>query len=351
MIRLSRPLIDDEDIRAVTDTLAAGQLAAGANVAAFEEDFARWVAGRTCLAVSSGTTALHLGMLAAGIGPGDEVVVPSFTFAGSVNAVRLTGASPVFVDIDPLTYGICADAVAAALSPRTAAVMVVHLYGQVADVARLKVLTDQHGLLLIEDAAQAHGASAHDVPAGAWGGLAAFSFYATKNVTTGEGGMVVTDDPGVQRRLRLLRNQGMERPYQNEVVGYNGRLTDLAAALGRSQLRRLEERNALRRANATRYDDALRGVSTPYVAPDRVHAYHQYTVRVAEREALRERLLGRGVESGVYYPVPVHRLPAYQDDTDLPHTELAAREVLSLPVGPHLAEEELEAVIQAVNGP
>jgi perosamine synthetase len=350
VIRLSRPLIDADDLSAVSDALVAGQLAQGAQVEAFEQEFAAVVAGRTCLAVSSGTTALHLGLLAAGIGPGDEVVVPSFTFAGSVNAVRLTGATPVFADIDPLTYGLCPDAVAAALSPSTAAVMVVHLYGQVADVAPLKELTDRHGLLLVEDACQAHGALAHGVPAGAWGGLAAFSFYATKNMTTGEGGMVVTEDAAVQRRLRLLRNQGMERRYENEIVGYNARLTDFAAALGRSQLRRLEERNTLRRHNAARYDEMLTAVTTPHVAPERVHVYHQYTVRTAERDSVQERLTRHGVESGVYYPVPVHRLPAYDVKADLPETERAAREVLSLPVGPHLTEQDLDAVVHAVNG-
>jgi dTDP-4-amino-4,6-dideoxygalactose transaminase len=318
-------------------------------VEAFEQEFATLVAGRACLAVSSGTTALHLGLLAAGIGPGDEVVVPSFTFAGSANAVRLTGATAVFADIDPLTYALDPDAVAAALSPRTAAVMVVHHYGQVGDVRALKALTDRHGLLLVEDAAQAHGALAHGVPAGAWGALAAFSFYATKNMTTGEGGMVVTDDPAVQRRLRLLRNQGMERRYENEIVGHNARLTDFAAALGRSQLRRLEERNALRREHASRYDDGLVSVTPPHVAAERVHVYHQYTVRSTDRAALQERLAAKGVESGVYYPVPVHRLPAYAVETELPETERAAREVLSLPVGPHLSAEEVDEVVAAVN--
>jgi dTDP-4-amino-4,6-dideoxygalactose transaminase len=349
MIPLARPLLGDEERAAVDRVLASGMLAQGPEVAAFEDDFSRLVDGRSCVAVNSGTSALHLGMLAAGVGPGDEVIVPSFSFAASANAVRLCGAEPVFADIDPASFCIDPDAVEAALTPRTAAVMPVHLYGHPAAMDRLAVLADRAGLLLVEDAAQAHGAALDGQPVGALGDVAAFSFYPTKNMTTGEGGMIVTADEGVARMARLLRNQGMEQRYRNEVVGFNARLTDVAAAIGRVQLERLDGWNKARRANAAALDARLRGVATPPVAPGATHVYHQYTVRSERRDELQRRLEARGVGCGVYYPVPIHRLPAFGLDLDLPETERAAVEVLSLPVRPDLEPEELEQVVAAVN--
>jgi len=232
VISLARPLIGDEERAAVDRVMASGMIAQGPEVAGFEEDFSKWVDGRTCVAVNSGTSALHLGMLAAGIGPGDEVIVPSFSFAASANAIRLCGADPVFVDIDPASFCLSPQAVEAAVTPRTAAVMPVHLYGHPADMRALSPIAERHGLAVIEDAAQAHGAILDGRPVGSFGAVAAFSFYPTKNMTTGEGGMVVTDDDTVARTVRLLRNQGMEERYRNEVVGFNTRMTDLNAAIG-----------------------------------------------------------------------------------------------------------------------
>ena len=341
-----------EEREAVGRVLASGRVVQGAEVAAFEEEFSAVVDGRYCVAVNSGTSALHLALLAAGIGPGDEVVVPSFTFAASANAVAMTGAKVVFAEIDPDTFCLDPAGVVNAITPRTAAVMPVHLFGQPAGIdgpSGLDAICRRHGLLMVEDACQAHGALAGGRPAGAWGRLAAFSFYATKNMTTGEGGMVVTDDLGLARTVRLLRNQGMEERYRNEIVGLNNRMTDLAAAIGRVQLPRLADWNERRRGVAATYDRALRGVTIPAVESGVIHVYHQYTVRHARRDELREGLAQRGIETGLFYPVPTHRLPAYADGLTLKVTDRAADEVLSLPVRPDLGPDEVARVIEAVN--
>jgi perosamine synthetase len=341
--------VGDDEVTAVLQVLRSGRLVQGQEVAAFEEEFAGIVGARTCVAVNSGTSALHLGLLAAGIGPGDEVVVPSFTFAATANAVAMTGATPVFADIEPDTFCLDPDAVSAAVTPRTAAVVPVHLYGHPAPWEGLADLAERHGLLLLEDAAQAHGATYDGTPVGALGDVAAFSFYATKNMTTGEGGMVVCRDEDTARRVRLLRNQGMEQRYRNEIAGLNNRMTDLAAAMGRVQLRRLAGWNAERRAVAAAYDEQLAGVVTPTVAPKAEPVWHQYTVRSSDRDALAARLDAAGVDSAVYYPVPTHRLPAYELDLELPETDRAAGEVLSLPIRPGLTDAEVARVVAAVN--
>ncbi|MDP9100534.1 MAG: DegT/DnrJ/EryC1/StrS family aminotransferase [Actinomycetota bacterium] len=342
------PLVGAEECEAVDRVLRSGRLVQGEEVEAFEAEFSALVGGRECVAVNSGTAALHLALLAAGIGPGDEVIVPSFTFAATANAVRLAGATPVFVDIEARTFCVDPDAVRAAITPRTAAVIPVHLFGHPAAVDELRPLCERRALLLLEDAAQAHAASLHGTPAGAWGDMAAFSFYPTKNMTTGEGGLVVASDAQHLRRLRLLRNQGMERRYHNEIVGFNARLTEMGAAIGRVQLTKLAGWTRRRQANAARYDEELTGVDVPQVSTGAVHVYHQYTVRAADRDGLLARLTAAGVEAGVYYPVPVHRLPSFQDPVDLPVTSRACAEVLSLPIGPHLSDEDLDVVIRAV---
>jgi perosamine synthetase len=348
-VALARPLIGSEERDAVDRVLRSGGLAQGPEVQAFEREFSELVDGRHCIAVNSGTSALHLALVALGIGAGDEVVVPSFTFAATANAVRLAGAVPVFVDVDPQDFCLDVEAVRAAVTPRTRAVMPVHLYGHPASMPQLAALAEEHGLLVVEDAAQAHAASLDGRPVGAWGDAACFSFYPTKNMTTGEGGLVTTPHDDVARTLRLLRNQGMERRYENEIVGFNVRMTDVAAAIGRVQLNRLQGWTQTRRDNAAFLTANLTGVETPVERPGAVHVYHQYTVRSQHRDALHEHLTRHGVGSGVYYPVPVHRLPAFAADLHLPETERAAREVLSLPVGPHLDQQHLERVVEAVD--
>lgn len=354
-IPAARPLIGDEERAAVDRVLRSGMVVQGPEVAAFEEEFAAFVDGRPCVAVNSGTSALHLGLLAAGVGPGDEVIVPSFTFAATANAVALTGATPVFADIEPDYFCLDPAAVAAAVTPRTVGVMPVHLYGHPADMDALRAVADRHGLALFEDACQAHLAQWQGRPVGAFGDVAAFSFYPTKNMTTGEGGIVVCADEAVARKIRLLRNQGMERRYANEIVGFNTRMTDIAAAIGRVQLTKLPGWTELRQRNARYLDTELATVApdvvVPKVAGQAVHIYHQYTVRVPERDEVQARLTEAGVGTGVYYPIPTHRLPSYVDRfgaTDLPETERACREVISLPVHPALSSTDLDRVVAAV---
>lgn len=351
-IPAAKPIIGAEERAAVDAVLASGQLAQGTEVAAFEEEFgAELLEGRTAVAVNSGTSGLHLGLLACGIGPGDEVIVPSFTFAATANAVALTGATPVFADIEPDSYCLAPQDVRARVTARTRGIMPVHLYGHAADVAGLRAVADDHGLALFEDAAQAHGARRDGHLVGTFGDIAMFSLYPTKNMTSGEGGMVAAATPEIARTLRLLRNQGMERQYENEIVGFNARMTNLHAAIGRVQLRKLAGWTQQRQANAAYLDAHLEGVGVPTVAPGSVHVYHQYTVRVpgdrdAFATALREEY---AVGCGVYYPIPNHRLPSFGLEVDLPETERAAREVLSLPVHPSLSERDLDRIVTAVN--
>ncbi|MFP5333963.1 MAG: DegT/DnrJ/EryC1/StrS family aminotransferase [Actinomycetes bacterium] len=352
MIPAARPLIGDEERAAVDRVLRSGVVAQGPEVAAFEEEFAGALTdGRTCVAVNSGTSGALLGLVAAGVGPGDEVIVPSFTFAATANSVALTGATPVFADIEPDHFCLDPAAVEAAVTPRTKGIMPVHLYGHPADMTALRAVADRHGLALYEDAAQAHAASWRGQPVGTFGDFGMFSLYPTKNMTSGEGGMVSCATEEIARAVRLLRNQGMERRYENEVVGYNARMTDVHAAIGRVQLGKLAGWTEQRQRNARFFDDNLEGVVVPPVAEDAVHVYHQYTIRVPghDRDRFVEELAARGVGSGVYYPVPNHRLPSYGLDLDLPETERAAREVLSLPVHPALSEQDVERVVAEVN--
>ena len=351
MIPAARPLVGEDERRAVDAVLASGGLAQGPQVAAFEEEFGRLVDGVHCVAVNSGTSALHMALLALGIGHGDEVLVPSFTFAATANAVRLAGATPVFIDIDERTFCMDPASAEAAVTERTRAIMPVHLYGHPADMDQLAALATSRNLLVVEDAAQAHAAQWHGRPVGALGDAGTFSFYPTKNMTSGEGGMVTTASAEVARTVRLLRNQGMAKRYHNEIVGFNTRMSDVHAAIGRVQLQKLLAWTAQRRKNAAFLTEHLRGVVTPYVDPRAQHVYHQYTIRVPghDRDAFVEQLAARGVGSGVYYPVPVHALPSFGLELDLPVTTRVAAEVISLPVHPALTAQDLETIVTAVN--
>ncbi|MDF0514632.1 DegT/DnrJ/EryC1/StrS family aminotransferase [Agromyces sp. H3Y2-19a] len=351
----AKPIIGDDERAAVDRVLQSGMVAQGPEVAAFEREFAEvLVEGRESVAVNSGTSGLHLGLLAAGIGPGDEVIVPSFTFAATANSVALTGATPVFADIEPEQFTLDPASVEAAVTERTAAVMPVHLYGHPAHMTDLQAVADRHGLALFEDAAQAHGASLGGRKVGTFGRFAMFSLYPTKNMTSGEGGMVTCETPELVRNVKLLRNQGMEAQYQNEVVGFNARMTDIHAAIGRVQLTKVGGWTATRQANAAFLDRELRGVIVPPVADDAVHVYHQYTIRVPEdRDGFVAALKNEyAVGSGVYYPVPNHRLASlahFAPGLHLVETERAAAEVVSLPVHPSLSQRDLERIVEAVN--
>jgi dTDP-4-amino-4,6-dideoxygalactose transaminase len=351
MIPAAKPLIGDEERAAVDRVMRSGMLAQGPEVAAFETEFSAIVAGRESVAVNSGTSALHMAFVAAGIGAGDEVIVPSFSFAATANAVHLAGATAVFADIETDYFALDPKSVEAAITERTRAIMPVHLYGHPANLVELSAIAEKHGLLLFEDAAQAHAASVDGIPVGAWGIAGSFSFYPTKNMTSGEGGMVTTGSPEIARQMRLLRNQGMERRYENEVIGFNTRMTDIHAAIGRVQLTKLAGWTADRQKNAEFLSANLQGVVTPKTAPGAVHVFHQYTIKVesGDRDAFASELTRQGVGNGVYYPTPIHRLPSFGLALDLPGTELAASQVLSLPVYPTLSEAELETIVVAVN--
>jgi perosamine synthetase len=358
MIPAARPLIGDEEREAVDRVLRSGMVAQGPEVAAFEQEFAAELAGsRPTVAVNSGTSGQHLGMLALGLGPGDEVIVPSFTFAATANSVAVCGATPVFVDIDLETFCIDPSAIEGAITERTVGIQPVHLYGHPAEIDTIAEIAARRGLWVAEDAAQAHGATWKGGQVGTFGRFGMFSLYPTKNMTSGEGGMVACEDEELARAVRLLRNQGMEVQYANEVAGFNNRMTDLHAAIGRVQLAKLAGWTAQRRANAAALDEGLAGVAgvvTPIVREGAEHVYHQYTIRLegasaAERDAFATALREEHqVGCGVYYPTPVHRLPSFGLDLDLPVTEQAAREVLSLPVHPSLTEDDLERIVAAV---
>ncbi len=352
MIPIARPQMGEEEKVGVWEAMASGSLAQGPRVRAFEEAFASFIGVQHAIAASSGTTALHLALLGHDIGPGDEVVTVPFTFIASANSILYTGARPVLVDVLESDFTMDPDQLEAAITPRTRAIKPVSLYGQPADMPALSEIAQRHGLALIEDAAQAHGAAIGDRKSGTWG-IGAFSFYPTKNMTTGEGGMLTTHDADLAERVRLLREHGMKVRYHHDVVGYNFRMTDLAAAIGLAQLPKLPGYNERRRAIAARYDAELRGVITPSVRPGVTHVYHQYTIRVRERDAFAERLKELGVGSAIYYPIPVHRQKPFlalgYGSQSYPVTDRLTDEVLSIPVHPSLTDDEVATVIGAVN--
>ncbi len=349
MIPLAAPIIGKEERDAIARVIESGQLVQGKEVEAFELEFSEILDGLHCVALNSGTSSLHLGLLASGVGKGDEVIVPSFTFAATANAVSLTGATPVFADIDPDTFCISVKSIESCISKRTAGVMPVHLFGHPANMTGIRELASQHGILVFEDAAQAHLASLDGKLVGTFGDFAAFSFYPSKNMTTGEGGMLVTKHAETARKVKLLRNQGMDVPYQNEIVGFNNRMTEISAAMGRAQLKKLPKFNRARIANAEIFNSRLLGVVTPVVVEGANHVYHQYTVRTDNRAGLEERLSERGIGFGVYYKTPVHMFPSFNQMLDLPETEKAAEEVISLPVHPSLTEIQIDEIVEVVS--
>jgi perosamine synthetase len=356
MIHIARPQIGEEEKAAVMAVLDSGQLAQGSVVAEFEEAFAAYCGVKHAIATSNGTTALHVALLAHELGPGDEVITTPFTFIASANAVLYVGAKPVFVDIDPASYNIDVDAIEGAITKRTRAIMPIHLFGNPADMPRIQEIADRHGLMLIEDAAQAHGTEIGGKRAGSWG-TGCFSFYPTKNITTGEGGLITTGDDCVADRARLARSHGMRVRYYHESLGYNFRMTNIHAAIGKAQLPKLDGFNERRIANAAYLSAHLPQdkVQVPQVQPSTRHVFHQYTVRMLpplDRDEARKKLADMGVGTEVYYPVPVHRQQLYLDlgygGQSFPESERAAREVLSLPIHPGVTQEDLETIVEAV---
>jgi perosamine synthetase len=354
MINIAKPLMGSEEKQAVLDVLDSGMLAQGPRVKAFEEAFAEMCGVGWAVATSSGTTALHLALLSHGIGPGDEVITSPFTFISSANSVLFVGARPVLVDIDSLTFNIDPRLIEAAINPRTKAIMPVHLFGLSADMGQIMALAEASGLAVIEDACQSHGARYQGKRVGSFG-TGTFSLYPTKNMTSAEGGMVTTDDPEIAESVRVLRQHGMRRRYYHDELGFNFRMTDVHAAIGLEQLKKLAAFNTRRQANAHFLSQHLEGVVVPSIPDGCEHVFNQYTVRVPDgrRDGLIEHLRENGIGCGVYYPVPVHQQSFYTEqlgyDQHLPEAERAAGEVLSLPVHPALSPADLESIVSAVN--
>ncbi|MFZ5884068.1 MAG: DegT/DnrJ/EryC1/StrS family aminotransferase [Chloroflexota bacterium] len=354
MIHMAKPQMGAEEKQAVLEVLDSGIIAQGPRVKAFEEGFAQMCGVKHAVATSSGTTALHVAMLAHGIGEGDEVITSAFTFIASANSVLYAGAKPVFVDIDPRTFNLDVNQIEAAITPRTKAILPVHLYGLACDMDPIMSLAEKHGLAVIEDACQSHGATYKGKKVGSFG-TGTFSLYPTKNMTSGEGGMITTNDPAIDEKSRVLRQHGMRVRYYHDELGFNFRMTDIHAAIGLAQLQKLEQFNAKRQANAKFLSENLKGVVTPYVPEGCTHVFHQYTIRVPDgkRDALRAHLQEKGVGSEVYYPVPIHKQNYYVKELGynqtLPETEKAATEVLSLPVHAGLTPSDLEVIVSAVN--
>ncbi|MDD1659818.1 MAG: DegT/DnrJ/EryC1/StrS aminotransferase family protein [Methanomicrobiales archaeon] len=359
-IPIARPCIGPEEVEAVRRVMESGNLAQGEAVAAFEREFAAFSRVKHAVAVNNGTAALHAALLAAGIGPGDEVIAPSFTFIATATSVSMCGAVPRCVDVDDRSFNLDPEAVERAVTPATRAVVGVHLFGQLCDVAALSGICEDHDLAFIEDAAQAHGATFRGLPAGSFGEMGCFSFYATKNMTTGEGGMVTTDSDDLAATLRLLVNHGQSRKYLHTRLGYNYRMTDMAAAMGLVQLRRLPALNAARGEHARYLDGHLRreGILTPRRKAGFSHVYHQYVIQVMPEFPLaRDRLaayLGeKGIGTAVHYPMPIHLQPLYggiPPGGPCPVSERLAGTVLSLPVHPGVSGEDLAFIAETVNG-
>ncbi len=358
MIPISRPIMDEETIKAVAEVLRSGNLAQGAKVLEFENAFADYTGVRHAVATSNGTTALHAALLANSIGAGDEVITTPFTFIATANSILYAGAKPVFADIEEGTFNIDAEKIKEAISPKTRAILPVHLYGQPCDMKAICELCEDHSISLIEDACQAHGAEFGGKRVGSFG-TGCFSFYSTKNMTTGEGGMITTDNDDVAKRARLLINHGSSKRYHNEILGYNYRMTDISAAIGVCQLKKLDSWNENRIRNANFLSGSLKnikGMAIPSVRDGRKHVFHQYTVRITDpldRADFVSALEANGIGCGIYYPVPVHMQELYRkinkvQPDNLGVSERLSKEVASIPVHPSLSQEELEKIVSVV---
>ena len=355
MIPISKPFIGEAEKKAVLECLDSGMLVQGPRTAKLEEKFVAICGTKFAVATSSGTTALHIALLAHGLGPGDEVITTPFTFMASVSTILFTGARPVFVDIEESTFNIDPNQIEAAITPHTKAILPVHLYGYPCDMGAIMSIARKHNLAVIEDACQAVGATYNGQRVGSFG-TGCFSLYATKNIMSGEGGMITTSDEAFAQKCRMLRNHGMQRRYYHDMLGYNFRMTDLHAAIGLAQVERLEEFTHKRQDNAAYFNQRIHSVVTPKVSQGYEHVFHQYTIRVdrgRDRDAAVKQLNDAGVGSGIFYPVPAYRqaplIELGYGNVSLPVTERLVKEVISLPVHPLLSQADLETIVSEVN--
>ena len=358
MIPISSPYITPLEIEAVVDVLKSGNIASGKKVAEFEDKFARRIGVKHAIACNNGTSALHTALLSCGIRQGDEVIVPSFSFISTATAVSMCGATPIFADVHPTLYGVDVNDVAIKITNKTKAIMGVHLYGLPFDVDPFRDLCRDKGIMLIEDAAQAIGAKYKTRECGSLSDVACFSFYATKNITTGEGGMITTDNDVIADSARMYINHGQRMKYFHEFLGYNYRLTDIAAAIGIHQLERVDDINYKRRAIAKIYNDEIEVDGTfllPYFPPDRTHVYHQYVIQLSKnfpmkRDMFMKYMRDKGIGTSVHYPSPIHKQPVYaSNNVKLPISERLSHSVVSLPIYPSLSIDDIVSIASAVN--
>lgn len=362
MIPINKPIIGKEEIEAVKKVLESGILtnaspAGGPMVKAFEEAFANYIGVRYAIAVNSGTAALYAALLALNIKPGDEIIVPAFTFVATANAVLQVGAKPVFVDIDPKTYTMDPDDLRKRITDKTKAIIPVHLYGLPADMDPIMEIAEEYSIFIIEDAAQAHGSEYKGSKTGSLGHLGCFSFYPSKVITTGEGGMITTNNDELAKRLKMIRTHGQVKGYDSVILGANLRMPEMEAAIGLVQLKKLEKFLALRRRNALTLTELLAELETlqlPTEPPDRKHNWYLYTISVnpTVRDKILNYLRSVGIGATVYYPTPIHKIPLYASlgysSLKLPHCEKATKSVMSLPVHPQVGEKEIEFIAKAL---
>lgn len=356
IIKIAKPTFGDEEIKAVSDVLKSGNLVQGEKVKLFEEKFAKYIGVKHTVAVANGTIALDLALKALNIHEGDEIVTPAFSFIASSNCILYQAAKPLFADIDSKTFNIDLAKVAKSITRKTKAAIVVHLFGQTADMDEIEEIAEDHGITLIEDASQAHGAEYKGRKAGSMTKIGCFSFYATKNMTTGEGGAITTNDNEIADEIRLLRDHGQKGKYDHVILGYNYRMTEMAASIGLVQLAKLDKMNNVRMKNAALLTKSMQGISgltLPYVYKEGKHVFYQYVIKVErnypmKRDTLAGYLKKRGIETAVHYPKPINKQPLYvnlgYDKKTYPNAEEASKRVLSLPVHPLVTKEDIEYI-------
>ena len=353
MILIAKPLIGEEEKKAVMEVLSSGMLIQGSKVEEFEQKFAKFIGVKYAITTSSGTTALHLALLASGIKGGDEVITTPFTFISTANSILFCKAKPVFVDIDERTFNIDPGKIEEKITEKTKAILPVHLYGQPANMDPIIEIAEEHDLMIIGDAAQAHGARYNGKMVGSLADMGCFSFYPTKNMTTGEGGMITTNDDKIAEIAKCIRNHGSLSKYNYSCLGYNYRMTDIAAAIGIEQLKKLDKFNKDRKENAEYLNKGLvdmDGVEIPYVLPGVEHVYHQYTIKCQGRDELARHLEKNGIGFGIYYPKPLHWYPHLKKfgDKNLRIAEEVAKKVISLPVHPSVEKKDLDEIIGTI---
>ncbi|MBR6090425.1 MAG: DegT/DnrJ/EryC1/StrS family aminotransferase [Anaerolineaceae bacterium] len=358
MINIAKPLMGAEEKQAVLDVLDSGMIACGSVVSEFEKEFAAYLGAEYCIATTSGTTALEVGLRSLGIGTGDTVITTPFSFIASTNSIIYTGATPVFAEINADTFLIDPASIEKAVAdhPEAKALLIVHLFGSSCDMDAIMDIVRKHDLLLIEDCAQAHGAEWKGKKVGTFGNVGCFSFYPTKNMTTSEGGAVVTNDAETARKCRLLINHGMEVRYHHDEIGYNYRMTNICGAIGRCQLKKLDGFNEIRREHAFYLNAHIQNplVETPIEPDNAKHVFHQYTVKVAlgKRDAFVKHLEANGIGYGIFYPLSIPEQKCYADrnfKTEWPVTDKVKQQVVSLPIHPGLSEEDVAEVARVVN--